>query len=158
MQTHIELRMADGVYRCALGLAQIDELQTKTGAGIGALYARVLQGRPPGDIRVGHPGYAAFHLADLRETIRQGLIGGGEGLVDDQPVKVSALRANEILDRYITHMPLVEQWNLAAAILYALVEGYEPTDEEKPRAGEPGSGDDDAEKKSPTVDLTTPAH
>lgn len=128
VQTHIDLEFADGTYRCALGLEQLHELQTKCKIGIGGLYARVLQGRVPEDISVGHPGYAAFHIDDIRETVRQGLIGGGQGLVDGQEVKVGPLRANELVERYLTPMPLVGQWNLAAAILFASVEGYEPRD------------------------------
>lgn len=128
MQTHIDLAFADGTYRFALGLEQIREIQTKTGAGIGAVYARVIQGRVAGDIDVGHPAYAAYTLDDLIETVRQGLIGGGQGMVDGAEVKVGGLRANELVERYLLPLPLQEQWNLAAAILYAKVEGYQPED------------------------------
>lgn len=145
MQTDVHLKFADGEYRFALGLAQIDELQHKAGVGIGALYARVLQGRvPDGSGTVGHPAYGGYYLADLRETIRQGLIGGAEGLVDGEPVKVSALRANDLVDRYATPLPLTEQWNLAAAILFAAVEGYEPEQDELPPVGD----EDSDEKKN----------
>lgn len=129
MQTHIDLAFADGEYRFALGLAQIHELQTKTGVGIGALYARVLQGRVQDEIGVGHPAYAAYHVGDLVETIRQGLIGGGEGRVDGEVVKVSAMRANELVERYgpgAQGVALADMWALAAAILYAKIEGYAP--------------------------------
>lgn len=126
MQTHINLAFADGDYRFALGLEQIHELQTKCKIGIGGLYARVVQGRMAEDTTIGHPAFSAFHLEDVRETVRQALIGGGAGLVDGQEVKVGALRANELVERYLDPMPLVEQWNLAAAILYAKIEGYEP--------------------------------
>lgn len=128
MKTHVDLKFADGEYRFALGLAQIHELQTKCSAGIGAIYARVLQGRVP-DEDMGHPLYAAYHVGDLVETIRQGLIGGGEGQVDGQTVKVTATRANELVERYgpgAEGVPLSEMWKLAAAILYAKIEGYEP--------------------------------
>ena len=153
VQTHIDLALADGTYRFALGLLQIHELQTKCGVGIGAIYARVVQGRVADDITVGHPAYAAYHLEDLRETIRQGLIGGGEGLVDGLAVKVSALRANELVERYLADMPLVEQWNLAAAILYAKIEGYKPTDgSDKKKAPRKGR------KPATTDGLTTQAH
>jgi hypothetical protein len=124
-QTHIDLAFADGTYRCALGLGQVNEIQTKCKMGIGAIYARVLQGRVAEDISVGHPMYAAFYQEDLVEVMRQGLIGGGQGMVDGAEVKVGPLRANELIERYFLPLPLVEQWNLAAAILYAKVEGYE---------------------------------
>jgi hypothetical protein len=134
--THIDLAFADGTYRFALFLPQLHELQAKTGIGVGALYARVLQGRVAGNVEVGHPGFAAYHVDDLVETVRQGLIGGGEGYTGEgdnrQDVKVSALRANELVENYLLPMPLMDQWNLAAAILFAKVEGYEPPDDEKP--------------------------
>lgn len=132
MRTHIDLAFADGEYRFALGLEQIHELQTKCKAGIGAIYARVVQGRVASDIDVGHPAYGAYHLEDLHETVRQGLIGGGQGMVDGQEVKVGTLRANELVERYLLPMPLVKQWDLAAAILFAKVEGYEPPPGELP--------------------------
>lgn len=132
MQTHVDLYFADGEYRFALGLAQIHELQTKCKIGIGGLYARVVQGRVEDDIKLAHPAYAAFHVDDLIETVRQGLIGGGEGRVDGQPVKVSAMRANELVERYLLPMPLKEQWDLAAAILFAKIEGYQPPPDEVP--------------------------
>lgn len=125
-QTFIDLAFADGIYRFALGLEQIHELQTKCKAGIGGLYARVLQGRMTEDISVGHPGYGAYHIDDLTETVRQGLIGGTMGMVDGEPVKVGPMRANELVERYLMPMPLGDQWNLAAAILFAKIEGYEP--------------------------------
>lgn len=141
-QTHIDLAFADGEYRFALGLEQINELQNACGDGIGAIYARVLQGRVASDVNVGHPGYAAYKLADLVETVRQGLIGGGQGLVNDQPVKVEAMRANQLVANYLHAMPLAKQWDLAAAILYAKVEGYEPAVDE---ADDEGDGDHAAE-------------
>lgn len=126
MQTHIDLPFADGEYRFALGLAQIHELQTKCKAGVGAIYARVLQGRIPDQPDVGHPLYAAYAIDDLYETIRQGLIGGGEGRVDGLAVPVTAARANELVERHAHAMPLADAWKLAAAILFAKIEGFEP--------------------------------
>lgn len=140
-QTHIDLAFADGEYRFALGLEQINELQNACGDGIGAIYARVLQGRVASDVTVGHPGYAAYKLADLVETVRQGLIGGGQGLVNDQPVKVEAMRANQLVANYLHAMPLAKQWDLAAAILYAKVEGYEPAVDEADDEGAEADGD-----------------
>lgn len=144
-QTHIDLAFADGEYRFALGLEQINELQNACGDGIGAIYARVLQGRVASDVAVGHPGYAAYKLADLVETVRQGLIGGGQGLVNDQPVKVEAMRANQLVANYLHAMPLAKQWDLAAAILYAKVEGYEPAVDE---ADDEGAKADEDKKKA----------
>lgn len=130
--TEINLPFADGVYRFALGLQQIDEIQracggVNNGGGIGAVYARVLAGRIPGAVQEpGHPAYAAYSQADLLEPVRQGLIGGGAGEVDGQPVKVTSIRAAELIERYFLPLPMAEQWTLAAAILFAKIEGYEP--------------------------------
>lgn len=145
-QTHIDLFFADGEYRFALGLEQINELQNASnGDGIGAIYARVLQGRVATDTSVGHPGYAAYKLSDLVETVRQGLIGGGEGIVDGQPVKVPPMRANQLVANYLHAMPLSQQWDLAAAILHAKVEGYEP--EEAAPEGDEADADEDKKKE-----------
>lgn len=127
MQTHIDLKFADGTYRFALYLPQLQELQVKCGnVGIGAIYARVLAGRVKDDVTVGHPAFAAYHIDDLRETARQGLIGGALAWVDDQEVKVGPMRANDLIARYFDPLPLMEQWNIAAAILHAKVDGYVP--------------------------------
>lgn len=150
-QTHIDLAFADGEYRFALGLEQINELQNTCGDGIGAIYARVLQGRVASDVNVGHPGYAAYKLADLTETVRQGLIGGKQGLVDGQAVEVGPMRANQLVANYLHAMPLARQWDLAASILYAKIEGYAPAID----AAEDGEDDTDPDKKK-AAGLTTP--
>lgn len=154
MQTHIDLAFADGSYRFALGLEQIHELQTKCKVGIGGLYARVLQGRLTEDpTSGGHPQFGAYYQEDLVETVRQGLIGGGEGIVDKQPVTVSAMRANDMVQNYLLPMPVARQWDLAAAILYAKIEGYTPPDDEVVPAVDLGK-----KKADVTTDgLTTPA-
>ena len=125
--THIELKFADGDYLFALKLPQLAELQQKTGVGVFALYGRVLRGRYviDGEV-VGIPHEGTAYDTDLFETIRLGLIGGGKGLVDGKEVEVSALRARELVERYCHPAPLREAWGLAAAILTAKIEGYDP--------------------------------
>lgn len=142
MQTHIDLPFADGEYRFALGLAQLHELQAKCKVGIGQLYARVLQGRVPDQPDIGHPLYATYHVDDLYETIRQGLIGGGEGRVDGQPVTVTTMRANELVERYVHPAPLAEAWKVAAAILFAKIEGFSPAVDEAKKKADPTSSDE----------------
>lgn len=135
VQTSIDLAFADGEYTFRLGLAQIKLLQDKCGCGIGALYARVLRGRYLVDnVNVGITGEADFRIEDLHETIRQGLIGGGAGLVDGEVVAVTSIKASALVEGYVIGRPLKESWNLAAAVLMALVEGYEP-----PKKVEPGT-------------------
>lgn len=124
MPAEINLPFADGVYRFRLGLLQCEEIQRTAGDGIGTVYARVLQGRMGGQGEEGHPAYAAYRIQDLRATVKQALIGGGQGRVDKSDVVVTSLRADELVEAYLDPMPLMEQWDLATKILFATVEGY----------------------------------
>jgi Phage tail tube protein, GTA-gp10 len=133
MQTSIDLPFADGTYIFRLGLAQINELQSKCGVGVGGLYARLLRGRYVIDtVSLGLTTEAEFHLADVVEPIRQGLIGGRGGEVDGQAVEVSSIAAARLVENYLCagdgtlRVPLREAWNLAVAIMAALIEGYDP--------------------------------
>ena len=133
MATSIDLPFADGIYSFRLGLAQIAELQAKCGVGIGGLYARLLRGRYVIDtLSLGLTTEAEFHLADVIEPIRQGLIGGKRGEVDGQAVEVSSIAAARLVENYLCArdgtllVPLREAWNLAVAVMAALIEGYTP--------------------------------
>lgn len=127
MRTDIELEFADGSYLFALKLPQIVELQRVCGAGIFAIYGRVLKGRyvfKGEEFGAPHEGEAFLH--DIYETIRLALIGGGRGRVNGEEVTVSPGRAKELLETYIHPQPLKDAWGVAAAILSAKIEGYEP--------------------------------
>ena len=129
----IELEFADGAYEFALPLAQIDELQRKTGAGIGALFARVIKGANRlGDDVILAPASAEFYALDLIETIRQGLIGGGRGTVDGQEIKVTPPLAQRLVTNYVLNRPLSDAWSLAVSILGAVIVGYDPPGEAVP--------------------------
>jgi hypothetical protein len=139
VDTAIDLAFADGTYSFNLGLAQINEIQSKCGAGIGAIYARVCKGRYLMEsVTFGNPLESEYRIDDLIETIRQGLIGGGKGMVDDKEVIVTAFRANELVANYVLAPgnPLKDAWTLAAAILTARIEGYTPPADNKPKADE----------------------
>ncbi|MEG3086182.1 gene transfer agent family protein [Sphingomonas sp. PB4P5] len=126
-QTWIDLEFADGVYTFKLGLKQIAELQTKVGCGIGALNARVLRGRYLLDgVAIGLHNEAEYKYEDLTETIRLGLIGGGAGEVNEQPVAVTSIVANRLVDNYVHGWPMEEAWKLAATILDVCIRGYSP--------------------------------
>lgn len=85
----------DGEKTFALTPELILELERKTGAAIGALYARFMS--------------AQFHFADIIEIIRLGLIGGGT-----QPAEAQAL-----IDAYAKPRPIMETYPLAFDILEA---------------------------------------
>lgn len=139
MANTIDLEFADGEYSFALPLERIDELQRKCGAGIGAIFARVLKGANRlGDDILLAPGQAEFYALDLVETVRQGLIGGGKGMVDGKEVKVSPALAQRLVASYILNQPLSAAWEMAVAILGACIVGYSPPGEAAP-AEEPAS-------------------
>lgn len=94
----------DGVKTFALPTEQILELERKTGAGVGAIYLRMLT--------------AQFQLSDVMEVIRLGLIGGG----------TPPQEAQTLVDAYARPTPIIECFQLAADILDARWNGtVEPT-------------------------------
>ena len=74
----------------------IPELEAKTGTGIGTLCRRLFA--------------AEFRHADVTETVRLALIGGGE-----KPAE-----AERLVRVYVAGRPLAESYPLAVAILEAL--------------------------------------
>jgi hypothetical protein len=134
MQTWVDIKFADGEYRTALGAAQIHELEKKCDAGLGRIYARTLAGRYGSGAGQVLPLEAEYRFSELIEIIRQGLIGGGECVVDGATKKVSSVRANDLLAHYVLdvgndRMNVAAVWDLAVSILYPLIEGYTPPGE-----------------------------
>lgn len=156
----IDLAFADGEYTFRLPIPRIDELERKCGApgpkiGIGEIFARVLNGcvrDPVTEEVVMVPAGARFHAVDLVETIRQGLIGGGRGVVNGEEIKVTPVIANRLVDNYVLDRPLSDSWSMAASILGACVVGYTPPKKDPPaeeRATETGPSTTDS--PSPTA-------
>lgn len=114
------LEFGDGEYLFKLKLKQIAELQEKSGAGIGTIYARVELGD--------------YYVEDLNESIRLGLVGGAKGEVDEQELVVSPEQALKLFKRYGEDRPLSEKLILAKAILRACIHGYAPRDKPKGKA------------------------
>lgn len=83
----------DGEYPFKLTPALITELESKCGAGIGTIAARVFQKH--------------FAQADIVETIRLAACGGG----------MMPKRAQEMLSAYVLDQPLIASWPLASKIL-----------------------------------------
>lgn len=86
----------DGEKTFALTMPMIAELERKTGVGIGALYQRVAL-------------TLQFHVGDVVEIIRLGLIGGG----------TSPTEAQSLIDAYTPEQPLIPLAMLAVDILNA---------------------------------------
>jgi hypothetical protein len=137
----IVLEWADGEYLFRLPAGQIAELQTKCGTGIGKIYSRLWSGRVlnrDGSVSF-NPLEAAFQYEDIVETIRLGLIGGGKGMVNDTPVEVNPAKAMQLIRNYVHPRPLLENWQVAAAILSAFVQGYTDPDANKKKGLSPST-------------------
>lgn len=94
------LAFADGVYAFGLRAKEVVELQEKCEAGPMEIYRRLLA--------------QAWRFEDVTNTIRLGLIRGGEGWIggtidedgnptDGQHVKVDATIAAKLVARYVDH-------------------------------------------------------
>jgi hypothetical protein len=129
----IDIIFADGEYTFSLPAPRIEELQRKTGIGIGAMFKRLLAGvLQIGDKVFLDPNQAEFYYADIVETIRQGLIGGGRGVVNGEEVKVTPPLAEQLMKNYVLDRPIGDSWSLAATIVGACIHGYDPPKKEEP--------------------------
>lgn len=107
----ITAEWGDGEYPFRLGIGELREIERKTSAGILELYDKIVNRK--------------WRLDDLREVIRNGLIGGGM-----QPKE-----ANALVKRYVDERPLMESVPVAdAMLLYALI--GPPRDEPKKATAE----------------------
>ena len=93
----VELDWADGTFTFRLGLDQIEELEEKRDLSLFTLARRL------------SPAERDPRLADIRETLRLGLIGGGQKPVDAM-VKVR---------KYVDERPIDEIRDIAYAIVLA---------------------------------------
>ncbi len=105
-ETEFVYFFGDGEKRFCLTPDMIAELERSTGFGIGAIFGRVLNSQ--------------YSHAELTETIRLALIGGGE----------SPARAFELVERYAKARPLGEVYPIVADIFaYTWAGSQKPTDE-----------------------------
>lgn len=158
MDTAVDLKFANGEYHFALLLPQIFELErncggmdsdgVKRGKSIFQIYDELSAG-----LGLSVEGDAVFmgggraNAKDIRECIRLGLIGGGSGVVDGEPVKVSPIDAAQLVDDYCFPVrPIAECLGVAWAILRASIEGVEL--KKKPEAGAVNETDASAQNPS----------
>ena len=121
----ITMEWIDGEeYKFRLSMKQIRELQEKTGVGPEALYQRLVSG--------------SWFVADIRETIRLGFIGGG----------MDEVAAAKLVRRNIDDGPLLKHKPTALAIVMAALLG--PPDDPIP-SGKPERGREQSESPSPTT-------
>jgi hypothetical protein len=98
MSTHSAF-IGDRIYALRLSRNEIPQLEDKAGAGIGTIWRRLLSGE--------------FAHADVVETIRLGLIGGGE-----KPESAATL-----IKRHVVTRPIAELLPIAIGVLEGLFIG-----------------------------------
>lgn len=152
-QTWILHPFGTGVYKFALGVPQCLELERKWGS-IGKIAGDVMVGRialgsggdgnpfsPDAESSVGSPFHSAVSVPMLRDLLIQGLIGGNHGVEEGVEATVNPRRAKELVDTYgPPERPVEEAWNVAAALVYAVMMGVDPQPETA--AGVVERGDD----------------
>lgn len=98
-QGQVVLAFGDGEHAFKLMVQGILEIEEKCDAPFASIFARVSAG--------------AYKFADVYETLRLGLIGGGK----------SPVEAKKIVDRYT--VPLAESSAIARVVLAAVMFGFE---------------------------------
>lgn len=123
----VTMTWGDGEHTFRLALGQLQELQGVTGFGPEALYRRNLEGE--------------WHVEELRETIRLGLIGGGMKPTD----------ATDLVKRYVDDRPLLESKTPAQVILVAALVGPpdDPVGKATPESATPEAMTSTAASASP---------
>jgi hypothetical protein len=95
----------DGEKTFALTTTMIQELERKTGHGIGLIFWRIQQHH--------------FSLQDIAEVIRLGLIGGG----------TTPIEADALVKTYVDNRPLIESMEVALDVISARFIGTTITDD-----------------------------
>ena len=133
----IDLEFGDGSYTFKFTLQGLKEIQEKSTApsgdnGIGSVWRRLVSSRGERfGLDLGLPDDSRFRIEEIIEVIRQGLIGGGSGVVDGEEIKVTPAIANRLVETYVLNAPLEEGWKVAAAAMGACVQGWVSPDETK---------------------------
>lgn len=123
MDTAVELAFGDGTYRFHLLMPQIMAIEAGDRS---ILKMHEDMGGSLGVVGDGEPifiGGGSARVKDIVSVIRQGLIGGGEGMVDGERVTVSPIDATRIVETYVHDRPLAETLPVAWAVLNAAIMG-----------------------------------
>lgn len=143
--TAVNFDFADGNYRFWLPLPEVVELERKTGTSILVIEER-LRGAigVDGELGVANApdpifvflGGGSATVADVRETLRLALQGGGGGLVDGQEVEVGPNTARQLVDAYVyPARPFSEGVVQAWRVLHAAIHGVQLSAKKKPEPG-----------------------
>lgn len=137
MDTATTLDFADGKYRFWLPLPLVFELERKTGdTSILVLEERMRSAigqDETGDFVFAGGGSAM--VADVREVLRCGLIGGNSGLTDEGEKEVGPITAKQLVDDYVyPARPLSEGMVKAWQVLHAAIYGVKLDEGSKKKA------------------------
>jgi hypothetical protein len=125
----VELAFGDGEFTFRLGLGELEELERKCDLGVFQIASKL------------SPEARQARVAEIRETIRLGLIGGGMKPVDAL-AKVS---------RYVDERPLDESRDIAYAVVLAGLMRLHTTEVEQP-SGEAAAATSDGSTSPPSTD------
>lgn len=100
LKAEVTMDWADGVYTFRLTVPRAIELEQVCAAPFAVILQRLETG--------------AWHVEDVRQTIRLGLIGGGTKPAD----------AVRLVRDYVDAFPLAESWPVARAVLAGLMFGF----------------------------------
>jgi Phage tail tube protein, GTA-gp10 len=115
----IEIKFANGKYRFALLWPQVLELERNCGQTTSDGTRK-----PKSIFQIfNEMGVLSPNALDIKETLRLGLIGGNQGLVDGEEITVGALTAMQLVEDYI--FPLDDSMQVAAAILHESIAGVQ---------------------------------
>lgn len=135
-RTDIWVPAFDGIYRLWFSVPLTHELERKLGhtdregiqrsLGIFAIYGSIAKGRYELEGKpIGFAVEATASIDACRETVRLGLIGGGNALVSGEQVKVTPERAKHLVETYLVPGPIEDSWNLAYLMLSTAIHGRE---------------------------------
>lgn len=128
----IALRWGDGVHDFRLGIAEWQMIDSKCDVGPQELYKRFTLG--------------IWKVAELRETMRCALIGGG----------LKPIEASKLVEQYIDGRPLMESINHAIAIIGVAILGPQDDPVGKMTAATDAQGQTSRTDGSPSLPSSAP--
>jgi hypothetical protein len=108
----VDLTWGDGEHSFRLPIKQLEELETKCGAGTFEIYGRL---SPKTDVFGAVTAAPGWRVMDLYHTLRLGLIGAG----------MAAHEAVALVQRHIDEWPLTDTAIVCAGILGEALSGHE---------------------------------
>jgi hypothetical protein len=123
--TALVLKFGNGDYRFWLPMRELCQLEKECDKSVIQMHDEMGQslGLLPGSEEPHFIGGGQTRFHEIRATIRFALLGGNEGKVNGEDVKVSPITAREIVETYVDGRPIAETLPVAWSILEAAVRG-----------------------------------